>query len=97
MSTAVVNVEQARYWNGKEAAHWLAYEDRYEAMLAPFTARLLEAASLVGSDRVLDIGCGCGATTQAGGRAVAGGEALGVDLSRQLLRRAGQRARQRDW
>jgi len=29
MSTPVVNVEQAGYRNGEEAAHWLAYEDRY--------------------------------------------------------------------
>jgi SAM-dependent methyltransferase len=94
MSTPVVNVEQARYWNGKEAAHWLSYEDRYEAMLAAFTARLLEAASLTRSDRVLDIGCGCGATTRAAGRVAAGGEAVGVDLSCQLLRRAERRARQ---
>jgi cyclopropane fatty-acyl-phospholipid synthase-like methyltransferase len=57
MSTSVVNVEQAQYWNGKEAAHWLA----------TFTGRLLEAASLARSDRVLDIGCGCGATTRAAG------------------------------
>jgi len=94
MSTPVVNVEQAEYWNGGEAAHWLAYEDRYEAMLAPFTARLLRAASLSRSDRVLDIGCGCGATTRAAGHVVADGEVLGVDLSRQLLRRAEQRTQQ---
>ncbi len=94
MSSPVVNVGQAGYWNGEEAAHWLAYEDRYEAMLATFTARLVEAASFACSDRVLDIGCGCGATTRAAGRVAADGEALGVDLSRQLLRRAEQRARQ---
>ena len=94
MSTPVGNVEQAEYWNGGEAAHWLAYEDRYEAMLASFTARLLRAASLSRSDRVLDIGCGCGATTRAAGHVVSDGEVLGVDLSRQPPRRAGQRTRQ---
>ncbi len=94
MSTVVANAEQAEYWNGGEAAHWLACEDRYEAMLAPFTGHLLRAAAVSGPDRVLDVGCGCGGTTRAAGRVVIDGEALGVDLSSQLLRRAGQRARE---
>jgi hypothetical protein len=29
----VTNEEQARYWNGDEAAHWLVHEERYERML----------------------------------------------------------------
>ena len=79
---------QAEYWNGDEAAHWLTHEDRYESMLAPFTPRLLAAAAVSGSDHVLDIGCGCGATTRAAARAASAGQALGVDLSEALLRRA---------
>jgi hypothetical protein len=34
----VMSEEQARYWNGDEAAHWLVHEERYERMLAPFGA-----------------------------------------------------------
>ena len=94
MSTVVANAEQAEYWNGEEAAHWLACEDRYEAMLVPFTGHLLRAAAVSRPDRVLDVGCGCGGTTRAVGRVVIEGEALGVDLSSQLLRRAEQRARE---
>ena len=63
---------QAEYWNGDEAARWLTHEDRYESMLAPFTPRLLAAAAVSGSNRVLDIGCGCGATTRAAARAASG-------------------------
>lgn len=93
MSTQAPNQEQAEYWNGQEAAHWLAHEARYEAMLAPFTDRLLKAAAIGRAGRVLDVGCGFGATTLAAGRVAANGDALGIDLSGQLLRRAGQRAR----
>ena len=90
MRTPTLNEEQARYWNGQEAAHWLEHEDRYETMLAPFTGHLLRAAAVGFSDRVLDVGCGCGASTRAAGRMAMGGDALGIDLSRQLLRRAEQ-------
>jgi SAM-dependent methyltransferase len=88
----VTNEEQARYWNGDEAAHWLAYEDRYERMLAPFTGHVLTSAAIGRADRVIDIGCGTGSTTRAAGTVATGGEALGVDLSAAMLRRAARRA-----
>jgi SAM-dependent methyltransferase len=91
MRSRAPNEEQAEYWNGDEAAHWLEHEARYEAMLAPFTDHLLRAGAIGPSDRVLDVGCGCGSSTRAAGRRAVEGRALGVDLSRQLLRRAEQR------
>lgn len=94
MKTDATNDEQAEYWNGEEAAHWLVHEDRYERMLAPFTDYLLRAAAVQRADGVLDIGCGCGSTTRAAARATVDGEVLGVDLSEQLLRRAAQRAQE---
>jgi SAM-dependent methyltransferase len=88
------NEEQARYWNGDEAAHWLVHEQRYERMLAPFTGHLLAAAAIGGADRVLDIGCGTGSTTRAAARVATAGDALGVDLSAPMLRQAARRAQQ---
>jgi hypothetical protein len=41
-----MNEEQARYWNGDEAAHWLVHEERYERRLdagPPTAARVSEA------------------------------------------------------
>src|SRR5258708_21528761 len=90
---AVTNEEQARYWNGDEAAHWLVDEGRYERMLAPFTRHLLTAAAIGRAARVIDIGCGTGSTTRAAGRVAMHGEALGVDLSTAMLRQAARRAR----
>jgi SAM-dependent methyltransferase len=89
-----MNEEQARYWNGDEASHWLVHEERYERMLAPFTDHLLTSAAIEPSDRILDIGCGTGSTTRAAGRAATEGQALGVDLSAAMLRQAARRAQQ---
>ena len=70
MTTQPDAVTQAEYWNGQEARHWLAYEDRYEAMLGPFTRHVMSALDLAADDAVLDVGCGCGATTLAAARTI---------------------------
>ncbi len=90
----MTNEEQARYWNGDEAEHWLVHEERYERMLAPFTDHLLTSAAIGRADRVIDIGCGTGSTTRAAGRVAIEGEALGVDLSAAMLRQAARRAQE---
>jgi SAM-dependent methyltransferase len=83
----IANQEQADHWNGEEASHWVTHQAAYDRMLAPFTAMLLDAAALRPGDRVLDVGCGCGATTCAAARAAAPGRVLGVDLSEPMLAR----------
>jgi SAM-dependent methyltransferase len=95
MSTpAVTNEEQARYWNGDEAAHWVVHEQRYERMLAPFTDHLLAAAAIGRAERILDVGCGTGASTRAAGTVAVEGDALGLDVSAAMLRQAARRAQQ---
>jgi hypothetical protein len=71
---------QAEYWNGEEAQHWLAYQDRYEAMLGPFTRHVMSALDLAVDDAVLDVGCGCGAATLAAARIVTQNTAQYVPL-----------------
>lgn len=94
MTDPMPNAEQTAYWNGEEAAHWVTHEDRYDAMLRPFVGPLLTAAGISESDRVLDVGCGCGATTRAAARVADHGAALGVDLSEPMLEYARSRARE---
>lgn len=86
------NADQDDYWNGDESKHWVDAQDKYDAMLAPYVDRILGAAALTSADRVLDIGCGCGATTLAAAGIVSTGEAVGIDLSKPMIERARQRA-----
>ena len=82
------NVEQLRAWDGDEGAYWADHADYFDRSVAPYHRRLLEAAGIAGTDRVLDVGCGTGQTTRDAARAAGDGEALGVDLSSRMLEHA---------
>ncbi len=93
MSDEVVNVEQAEAWDGQEGAHWAQNADRYDALSQRLTPRLMTAAAVGVSERVLDIGCGCGLTSRGAAKAARAGSVVGVDLSGPMLREAERRAR----
>jgi SAM-dependent methyltransferase len=80
-------------WAGEMGARWLASLDRFEGMIAPIGAALLERADYREGERVLDLGCGGGATTLAIADAVGPtGAALGLDVAPMLVARAQERA-----
>ena len=94
----IANPEQAEHWNsGDDAGHWVTKQVRYDGMLAAFGDMVLEQAGLAPGEAVLDVGCGCGATTlaaastvgsavgSAAGSAVAPGVVVGADLSVPML------------
>ncbi len=88
------NAEQIEYWNSDRAARWVANEDRLDALIGPFGAMAIEAAAPARGERVLDVGCGCGATSLAlGERVSTTGHVLGVDISTPMVERARARAR----
>ncbi len=93
MGDQIVNREQAEEWGGREGAHWVQHADRYDALSQRLTPRLMDAAAVGVSDRVLDVGCGCGLTSRMAARSARAGSVLGVDLSAQMLREADRRAR----
>ncbi len=83
---------QREYWNGKVGEEWVAHADRMDGMLAPMSAAGLAALKLKAGERVLDIGCGAGATTFDIAREVGtSGRAVGVDISHPLVQLARQR------
>ena len=88
----MANDEQIKHWNSEESGHWVAHQERYDGMLAPFVDRLIAAAHLGRDNRVLDVGCGCGATTLTAGSSVPSGSAVGVDISAPMLEVASRRA-----
>jgi len=95
-TTRSSNKDQDEYWNGEGATHWIAHVDRYDAMLSPFDGHLFERADIDRSASVVDVGCGCGATTLAAAGLAADGLAFGIDLSGPMLEVATQRARRRE-
>jgi SAM-dependent methyltransferase len=84
---------QAEHWGGTGGEHWVRHQGRYDTMLADFGLRVLEAARLQPGDAVLDVGCGCGATTLEIARRVGPrGSVVGADLSPPMIARARERA-----
>ncbi|HXX69903.1 MAG TPA: class I SAM-dependent methyltransferase [Polyangiaceae bacterium] len=87
------NAEQIEYWNGPAGGRWAREQDAIDRAFEPFTARLLERVDLRQGAHVLDVGCGCGATTLAAADAVgAAGSVVGVDVSVPMVARARERS-----
>jgi SAM-dependent methyltransferase len=79
-------------WNGDSGHRWATDADRRDLVLAPVADVLLAAAGLREGDALLDIGCGCGATTVAAARLVGpSGAVCGIDVSAPMLNVARQR------
>ena len=83
MTTA--NVEQSEFWE-RRAPDWIAGTSYTDIVTGPFGADAMERLELAPGRRVIDIGCGTGATTVELARRVdPGGEAIGVDISPTLV------------
>jgi SAM-dependent methyltransferase len=87
------NADQAAYWNGPAGRLWTERQEAQDAALAPASAILFDRACIVPGMRVIDIGCGCGATTiELAERVGPSGHVLGLDISAPMLARARERA-----
>ena len=87
------NAAQIADWNGAVGQRWAAEQETLDILIRPFGEAVLAAARPAPGERVLDIGCGCGETSLALGRAVGPtGQVLGVDISAPMLDVARRRA-----
>ena len=83
------NVYQVADWKGQSGERWVTYQARLDAMMAVFGQVAIEAAAPATGERVLDVGCGAGASSlDLAARVGAGGQVLGVDISEPLIGRA---------
>jgi ubiquinone/menaquinone biosynthesis C-methylase UbiE len=85
-------VDQKTLWNGAAGEAWVRGQDVLDAMFRPFEAMLADAAAGC-RGRVLDVGCGTGATTLAVAAAAPEAECAGVDISEPMIAAAVAKAK----
>jgi SAM-dependent methyltransferase len=82
------NAGQLQAWDGEDGDYWVTHAELFDQCIAACDQRFLDAASIQSGNRILDIGCGNGATTRAAARLAPNGFALGVDLSSRMIEAA---------
>ena len=65
-----INADMQSFWNGNGGHTWVARQEHTDIKLTPVTDALLGFAAPHAGERVVDIGCGCGAPTLEFARAV---------------------------
>ena len=89
-----INADQLAFWNGPGGHTWVVRQEHTDITLAPVTEALLAFAAPQTGERVLDVGCGCGATTLEFARAVGpAGRVAALDISGPMLAEGQARAR----
>jgi ubiquinone/menaquinone biosynthesis C-methylase UbiE len=87
------NRDQAALWNGPSGNAWVEMQDVLDRLLGPFERLLIEESFPGEGGRVLDVGCGAGATALSMARRLGPkGLCVGVDISEPLLEVAKERA-----
>jgi SAM-dependent methyltransferase len=83
------NADQIAYWNGPGGQRWADRQAAQDILLAPVADLVIDRAKPSAGERILDVGCGSGATTIAlAGKVGPSGHALGIDVSGPMLARA---------
>ncbi|MFV0280527.1 MAG: class I SAM-dependent methyltransferase [Rhodoblastus sp.] len=95
MPTATENHEAQRvYWDGDGGDKWIKGSADVDANVAPAQTAAIDLAGIEPGARVLDIGCGCGASTIALAASVGPeGRVLGIDISQAMIAQARKQTR----
>jgi SAM-dependent methyltransferase len=87
------DADQRAFWNGAGGRTWVARQKHTDVSLRPVAEALLDLAAARVGERVLDVGCGCGASTLALARAVGpSGRVTALDISGAMLAEGRARA-----
>jgi ubiquinone/menaquinone biosynthesis C-methylase UbiE len=89
------NHEQIEFWN-RLGQRWVTYQEILDRVWQPLGDTALERAAVRRQERVIDVGCGCGATTlDLAARVGTSGSVIGIDISTPMLARARERSQAR--
>ena len=89
-----INADMRAFWNGQGGHTWVARQAHTDTTLTPVTEALVAFAAPRPGERVLDIGCGCGAPTLDFARAVGpAGYVAALDISGPMLAEGEARAK----
>jgi SAM-dependent methyltransferase len=92
-NAAQFDADQLAFWNGQGGHIWVARQEHTDISLAPVSEALLALAAPRTGERVLDVGCGCGASTLDFARAVGPtGRVTALDISAPMLAEGQRRA-----
>jgi len=85
------NADQIAYWNGPGGQRWADRQAAQDIVLRPVLDLLLDRAAPKAGERIVDVGCGSGASSFAlAAKATPGGHVFGIDVSEPMLTRARQ-------
>jgi SAM-dependent methyltransferase len=83
------NADQIAYWNGPGGQRWADRQQAQDILLKPIADALIDRAKPKAGERIIDVGCGSGATSIAFAQEVgSSGHVFGIDVSGPMLARA---------
>tara|TARA_B100000212_G_scaffold154306_1_gene116073 strand:- start:345 stop:1190 length:846 start_codon:yes stop_codon:yes gene_type:complete len=82
------NIKQKQFWSGEGGDVWVDKQREMDIMLNPLGQKAIEQLILEEDTKILDIGCGCGATTIEIAKMIPKGHVTGLDISIPMLDRA---------
>jgi protein-L-isoaspartate O-methyltransferase len=92
MTVSAGNQAQAALWSESAGQAWVDFQDQMDRQLAVVSAAVVAALQPAVGEAILDVGCGCGATTLDLAKAVgATGRVVGLDISVPMTALAARR------
>ena len=82
------NIKQKQFWSGAGGDVWVDKQREMDIMLNPLGQKAIGQLILEEHTKILDIGCGCGATTIEIAKMIPKGHVTGLDISIPMLDRA---------
>ena len=86
------NLKQKEFWSGAGGDVWVNKQKEMDIMLNPLGQRAIDKLALTPDKIILDIGCGCGATSLEIAKQIPQGKIIGLDISVPMLDQASKLA-----